>query len=120
MLNKKKPYGEVHGNAAHAFEQDGKYFNAQGVEVDESGKVIENVGTKGHVDHGEKKEPEFSEKEEGEKSQGADPRADKVKEIESMTVDAIKLKLDQYGAEYDKKAIKADLVSMLVDEELAD
>ena len=37
-----------------------------------------------------------------------------------MTVAAIKLKLDQYGVKYDKKAIKPDLVAMLVDEELAD
>ena len=125
MLNKKKPFGEVHGQAAYAFTQDDKFFNAQGVEVTESGKVIEekkpekpatkpvNVGTKGHVDHAK-------ETEEPEKGQGTDPREEKTKEIELMTVDAIKLKLAQYDVKPDKKAVKADLIAMLVDEELAD
>lgn len=112
MLNKKKPYGEVHGKAAYAFTQDDKFFNAQSVEVNEAGEVIENVGTKGHTDHGETKEPE--------KGQDVDPRAVKQAEIEEMTVAAIRLKLGQYGIGFDKKAIKADLVAALVDEELAD
>lgn len=106
MLNKKKPFGEVHGGAAYAFTQDDKFFNAQGYEVSETGKPIEKTLADAKAEADADKNP--------------DPRAEKVKEVEAMTVEAIKLKLDQYGAEYDKKALKPDLVAMLVDEELAD
>lgn len=106
MLNKKKPYGEVHGHAAFAFMQDDKYFNAQGYEVTQSGKLIEETPKK--VIKEEPKEPV------------KDARAEMTELVEKMTVDAIKLKLEAFDVKVDKKMVKADLVTMLVDEELAD
>jgi len=99
MLNKKNPYGEVHGHAPYQYMQDNKFFDGQGNEVDESGAPITETPKEEVID---------------------DSRTALVKQIEEMTVDAIKLKLDAYEVVYDKKSVKADLVAMLVDEESAE
>lgn len=42
MLNKDKPYGEVFGGVLkYKYEQNNKYYNALGEEVDNTGRVIE-------------------------------------------------------------------------------
>lgn len=50
MLDRNRPYGEIHGNFPASYEQDGKYFNHQGLLCDANGKVITeektNVETK--------------------------------------------------------------------------
>ena len=40
-LDKSRKFGEVHGIAKCSFEQDGKFFNLKGYEVDVLGRVIE-------------------------------------------------------------------------------
>lgn len=44
MLDKTKPYGEVCGGPLpYLYEQNNKFFNAAGHEVDSTGKVIEEI-----------------------------------------------------------------------------
>lgn len=42
-----RPYGEVFGEASHRFEQDGKCFDAQGLEV--GSPVVEQKATRAYT-----------------------------------------------------------------------
>ena len=44
VLNRSRPYGIVYGNASHRYEQDGQWFDSQGLEVDEKGRLIIQQG----------------------------------------------------------------------------
>lgn len=42
-LDLKKPHGEIHGDDVRKYEQDGKYFDGQGNELDAAGKVVKEA-----------------------------------------------------------------------------
>jgi hypothetical protein len=46
-LDRKRHFGEVFGNAPYKYEQDGKYFDADGNEVTANGKPVKETD---HVD----------------------------------------------------------------------
>ncbi len=46
MLDKNKPYGEVCGACPFKYEQGGKFFNAEGKEVNADGKLKRAVKPK--------------------------------------------------------------------------
>jgi hypothetical protein len=94
-LNKNKPYGEVcctTGSIKYKYEQDGKFFDAQGNEVDKAGNAV------------------------------ALPQAAEIPENpnEKLTVAELKDALDDLGVIYDPSLKKADLVTLLTDEQRAD
>jgi len=105
-LNKLKPFGEVHGLCAYKFMQDGKFFNGQGEEVTEKGLTVHVTDPRAEsiTKHNEEK---------------VDPRAKVIEAAEKMTVPALKVELKRREIEFDKNAVKPDLVTMLVDDELA-
>lgn len=98
-LDRSKPFGEVHGKSAYAFEQNNKLFSSQGKEVDKNGKLVDTP-----------KETETPK---------SDPRADLVEKLEAHTVPQLKEILTTLEVTFDKKATKADLIAMVADEELA-
>ncbi len=112
MLDKSKPYGQVCGNAKHAFEQNGKLYNAQGDEVDSSGKLVD-VSC-------ETPEIEVKLLTDADMAPPKDTRAELVELIDKMNIKEIQKQLDKHKIEYNKKSPKADLVAMLVEEELAE
>lgn len=101
MLDKTKPYGQVHGNAKYAFEQNNKLYNAQFEEVDKNGKLISEI----------EKEPETK--------PAKDPRAEVVEKLEAHTVSQLKDILNTLEVHFDDKTKKADLIAMVADEKLA-
>lgn len=57
-LNRNKPFGEVYGvGATHKYEQGGQLFNDQGLQVDDTGKILEVIVDKD--DSGYKTIPEI-------------------------------------------------------------
>lgn len=53
MLNKKKPHGTILGTMSSMpdarYEQDGKFFNAQGLELDSKGKAMKTAKPKAGI-----------------------------------------------------------------------
>jgi hypothetical protein len=44
-LDRNRPFGEIQGEHPCRFMQDGKWFQAQGLECDESGKLVKGAPT---------------------------------------------------------------------------
>lgn len=87
-LDKSKPFGEVYGPAPYRFEQNGKYFSAQGFEVDEKGTPVDTP------------DPEPI----GQHDQDGDG---------NLTVPEIKAALDELGIEYGKTEKRDSLLDKL-------
>jgi hypothetical protein len=62
-LDKSKDFGISCGDPTHAFVQDGKLFNAQGKEVDATGKLVAG-GTKTEITPPDGKKKKLTEAEE--------------------------------------------------------
>ena len=143
MLNKNKPFGEVHGHAPYQYMQDNKFFNSQGYQVSESGELIEKVmpqeatpldmakiavADEPVIDPETNAAPELGEgsaaiqesTDEAQEEPEPDKRSLLIKQYdETLTVPIIKEKLAAMNVDIPKDALKPDLLAILVDEELA-